>query len=231
MSNPCVLFDRILHTASPTGLREDCFMRTIFVVLALGTFLCAICCAQDPTEQSAAPQPSLGEIARQVRLKKQQREAQLAQAKAKQAPDSNSQSADATPTAPPPKTAHLVTNDETPERASVTPAAAHEPTSAEPDADKSAGDHAAQAENWKSQIVAQKNEIAALQQDITNLSNSIHFAGGNCVANCAQWNERQQQKQQEVETMKAQLEQQQKRLEEMQETARKAGFGSSVYDP
>ena len=64
-----------------------------------------------------------------------------------------------------------------------------------------------------------------------SLSDSIHFAGGNCIANCAQWNERQQQKQQEVDTMKAQLEQQQKALEEMQEAARKEGFGSSVYDP
>ena len=31
--------------------------------------------------------------------------------------------------------------------------------------------------------------------------------------------------------MKAQLEEQQKHLEEMQDTARKQGFGSSVYDP
>ena len=41
----------------------------------------------------------------------------------------------------------------------------------------------------------------------------------------------QQQKQQEVDTMKAQCEEQQKALEEMQEAARKEGFGSSVYDP
>jgi hypothetical protein len=31
--------------------------------------------------------------------------------------------------------------------------------------------------------------------------------------------------------MKAQLEEQQKALEEMQESARKEGFGSTVYDP
>jgi hypothetical protein len=31
--------------------------------------------------------------------------------------------------------------------------------------------------------------------------------------------------------MRAQLEQQQKKLEEMQESARKQGFGSQVYDP
>jgi hypothetical protein len=31
--------------------------------------------------------------------------------------------------------------------------------------------------------------------------------------------------------MKTQIEEQQTRLEEMQESARKQGFGSSVYDP
>jgi len=34
-----------------------------------------------------------------------------------------------------------------------------------------------------------------------------------------------------VEILKSQLEQQQKRLEEMQEEARHQGYGSAVYDP
>jgi hypothetical protein len=46
-----------------------------------------------------------------------------------------------------------------------------------------------------------------------------------------QWNERQQQKQQQVEVMKSQLEDQQKKLEDMQDSARQQGYGSSVYDP
>ena len=66
---------------------------------------------------------------------------------------------------------------------------------------------------------------------MTNLSDSVRYAGANCVANCAKWNERQQQKQEQVESMKAQLEEQQHRLEEMQEAARRQGFGSAVYDP
>lgn len=181
--------------------------------------------AQDPPPP--APTLSLGEIARQVKLKKQQREAQL---KAKEAVTHDAQASGATP-APPAKTAHLVTNDDAPERASVTPVSTHaaSPAPAEPQSDT--GDHQAKAENWKSQILAQKNAVAQLQQDMKSLSDSIHYAGGNCIANCAQWNERQQQKQQEVDTMKAQLEEQQKALEEMQEAARKEGFGSSVYDP
>jgi hypothetical protein len=51
------------------------------------------------------------------------------------------------------------------------------------------------------------------------------------VSNCVQWNEEQKRKQDQVETMKGELEQQQKRLEDLQEAARKQGFGSSVYDP
>ena len=46
-----------------------------------------------------------------------------------------------------------------------------------------------------------------------------------------QWNEQQLRKQEQLESMKAQLEQQQKSLEEFQDAARKQGFGSSVYDP
>jgi predicted ribosome quality control (RQC) complex YloA/Tae2 family protein len=45
------------------------------------------------------------------------------------------------------------------------------------------------------------------------------------------WNERQREKQQRVERMQAQLQEQKRRLEEMQDSARKQGYGSSVYDP
>ncbi len=79
--------------------------------------------------------------------------------------------------------------------------------------------------------MSQKAAVDSLKQQIEELSSSIHFAGANCVANCAQWNERQKEKQDQVESMKAQLDAQQKHLEEMQDAARKAGFGSSVYEP
>lgn len=212
-------------------------MRRLFLLLAAGPLLCSMSYAQDqpaqdqPSAAQAPPPPaptlSLGEIARQMKLKKQQREAQL---KAKEAANQSTRATEETP-APPAKTAHLVTNDDAPERASVTPVSAHAASSAPADSPADSGDHQAKADNWKSQIVAQKGAIASLEQEMKSLSDSIHFAGGNCIANCAQWNERQQQKQQEVDSMKAQLEEQKKALEEMQETARKEGFGSSVYDP
>jgi len=214
-------------------------MRKFLILMVAGASLSAISYAQtsqagdqQPSDsQSAAPQqPSLGDYARQLRLKKQQKEAQLQQAKAKQAQPADVQTADATPD-PQPKAAHIVTKDETPERATLTQTSVHQAQPVESDSQPATGDHAAQGENWKSQIFAQKQAIAALEQDIKSVGDSIHFAGGNCVANCAQWNEHQQQKQQDVETMKAQLEEQQKVLEDMQDKARKAGFGSSITDP
>jgi hypothetical protein len=43
--------------------------------------------------------------------------------------------------------------------------------------------------------------------------------------------ERQREKEQQLESMQTRLVEQQKRLEELQEAARKQGFGSSVYEP
>lgn len=87
------------------------------------------------------------------------------------------------------------------------------------------------SEEMREQIRVQKTQIADLQKQIDDLNASIRFAPGNCVRGCEQWNERQQQKQQQAEQMQAQLAEQKKQLEEMQESARKQGFGSSVYDP
>ena len=212
-----------------------------FLILIAGASLCAISYAQSSQPADSQPadaqpsesqpqQPSLGDYARQLRLKKQQRESQLQQAKAKPEQASEPQTAAVAPD-PQPKTAHIVTKDETPERATLTQASVRQVQPAESDSQPSNSDHAAQGENWKSQILAQKEAIAALEQDIKSVGESIHFAGGNCVANCAEWNEHQQQKQQEVETMKAQLEEQKKALEDMQDQARKAGFGSIVPEP
>ena len=214
-------------------------MRRLFVLLVASAFLCSISNAQEkqpagqdqPAQEQQSPPspaPSLGEIARQLKLKKQQKEAQLKQAKnAAQ----ETQASDAPTAAPPAKTAHLVTNDDAPEQASVTPVSTHPASSEKADSQTDNADHQAKAEQWKSRILAQKSAISALEQDIKSIGDSIHYAGANCVANCAQWNEKQQQKRQEVDTMKAQLEEARKQLEDMQESARKEGFGSSVYEP
>jgi hypothetical protein len=160
--------------------------------------------------------PSLGDAARQARQQKQQ---QQKDPQPKAAPGS--------------KTAKVITNDEIP--AHIVPVANHsgsgDESQAHAESQPSSGGPKIPAEQWKAQILSLKNAIASLQSDIARLNDSIHFAPANCVANCVQWNERQQQKQQQVEVMKSQLEDQQKKLEDMQDSARQQGYGSSVYDP
>ena len=215
-------------------------MQKFLSVVLAGSTLCAISFAQTQSSERVsdpqasvsqpAPQPSLGDYARQLRVKKQQKEAQLQQEKEKPVQPPEVQNAEA-PAGPQPKAAHIVTQDDTPERATVTTASVHQKVPVESEAQPSGADRNAQAQNYIAQILAQKNAIAALEQDIKAIGDSIHFAGGNCVANCAQWNEHQQEKQHEVETMKTQLEEQRKLLESLQEEARKAGFGGSVTEP
>jgi hypothetical protein len=175
--------------------------------------MCAISFAQDSQ--------SLGDVARQLRQKKQT-QAKDASAKQVATNDGEPAASDAAPS----KTPIVVTNDEGPAQPST-----KSQKKSEPDSQQTPADREAQGEKWKSRIQDQKNSVVALQKEIDAISSSIHYAGGNCVANCEKWNEHQEQKQHEVDAMKAQLEEQQKRLEEMQESARKQGFGSSVYDP
>ena len=205
--------------------------RRVFLLLAAGTFLSAfLAYGQDS--------PSLGDVARQSRLQKQQKDAP-----AKDTPAKDSQSKDAQEKAAPgtdatvknvqpAKPPHVITNDEMPSHLGSTVTAARGSQTPNTSLDQPGnGAQNASAEQYKSQIQAQKNAISSLQSQLNVLSESIHYAGGNCVSGCVQWNERQKQKQEQVEVMKAQLEEQQKRLEEMQDAARKQGFGSSVYDP
>ena len=148
--------------------------------------------------------PSLADLARRQRQQKQQAVA--------------------------PKASKVITNADLPESASSPslPTQTGAPTGA---SSLSASNQGASAEVWKSQIMAQKSAVSSMQSRISQLNDSIHFAGGNCVANCVQWNERQKQKMDEVERMKMQLDDENKKLETMQESARRQGFGSSVYEP
>jgi hypothetical protein len=164
--------------------------------------------------------PPLGDAARQARQQKQQKDVQSKENQGKEAQ--------------PPKAAKVITNDEIPGH--LSPALPHsadgggrtQPVSYMP----SASDRSkTPPEQWQSMILAQKNAISSMQNQIEKLNDSIHFASGSCVANCVQWNQRQREKQVQVEQMQAQLEDQKKRLEDMQESARRQGYGNSVYDP
>lgn len=150
--------------------------------------------------------PSLGDVARQQRK----------QSKASPGKDA--------------KPSKVITNEEIPEHdASDAP---HSSSTVESSNSTVSADGAkAPAEHWKSQIQSEKGQIAAAQKQIAQLNESIRFAPANCVGRCVEWNERQREKQQQVERMQTQLDAQKKHLEEMQESARKQGYGSSVYDP
>jgi acetyl-CoA carboxylase beta subunit len=87
------------------------------------------------------------------------------------------------------------------------------------------------AEQWKRQILAQKDAIANLQAQIDKLNDSIHFVVANEYTNGVQYNQHQVKKQENVAQMQQQLEEQKRNLAAMQEAARQAGMGSAVYDP
>jgi hypothetical protein len=151
---------------------------------------------------------TLGDLARQQRQQKEQ---------SKTAPAKDA------------KSSKVITNEEIPEHAEA--GSLHKVSAQENTTAAASNGPKISAEQWKAQIVAQKTQVVSLQNQIDELNESIRFAPPNCVANCVGWNERQREKQQRAERMQAQLEDQKKRLDDMQESARKQGYGSSVYDP
>ena len=225
-------------------MRRICRFSIFIFILGSASMFAARAQAQDD--------PSLGDVARQTRQQKQQKDVP---AKDAQSPDSqnkdgqnkdaqskgvshkDSQSVDAQSKGTPSKdaqlhrTSHVITDDEIPQypvSGVKTPAS---PTSHVEFAPDPAFGGKMSPDAIRSQIQDQKSGISALQTQITELNDSIHFAGANCVANCAVWNDSQLQKQRQVEDMRSELENAKQALEQMQDYARKMGFGSSVYDP
>jgi len=148
---------------------------------------------------------SLGDVARQQRQEKQ--------------------------TKPAPNPPKVITNEDIPESPEASaPSADDNPPHESGSAPPAASNHGS-AEQWKSRIQAQRNTIASLQGQIDKLNSSIHFSGPNCVYGCEQYNERQVKKQEQVEQLRKQLSDEQRKLDDLQEGARKAGFGNAVYEP
>jgi hypothetical protein len=154
--------------------------------------------------------PSLGDLARQQRQQKEQ-------SKAAQGKDAAA--------------SKVITNEEIPARAGSAQAAGSNGLGAHSTTPAPSNEAKQPAEHVRSQILAQKNQITSLQGQVDELNESIRFAPANCAANCVGWNERQREKQERAERMQAQLEEEKRRLEDLQDSARKQGFGSSVYDP
>ena len=83
----------------------------------------------------------------------------------------------------------------------------------------------------KAKCLAIKQEIKDYQAQLDKLRASSKFVEANRYVNGAQYNQHQLAKQQEADRMEKRLEQMKQKFADLQERARKAGFGSAVYDP
>ena len=147
---------------------------------------------------------SLGEVARQTRQKEK------AHAKA-------------------PK--KVITNEDMPESPTPPPAQHEAGGKTGPASDSAASPVPRSALEWRNMILAQKDHIETMQAQSNKLNASIHFVTANAYVNGAEYNQYQVKKQQEVKNLQKQLEEEWKKLSDMQEAARKEGMGAAVYDP
>jgi len=126
----------------------------------------------------------------------------------------------------------VVTDEDMPEHPeeSSTDATSDEIPHADPDVTPASA-VAHTGEQWKAAISQRKSAIADLKARIEKVQSSIHFVEANAYRNGVQYNKGQAHKQEEVERAQNQLVEMQKNLEKMQEDARRAGYGSAVWDP
>ena len=90
---------------------------------------------------------------------------------------------------------------------------------------------ASNGEELKAQCLSAKQQIKDFQSQLDKLRASIQYVEANRYSNGVQYNQHQMRKQEEADRMQKQLDQAKKKFADLQERARKAGFGSSVYDP
>jgi hypothetical protein len=163
----------------------------------------------------AAYGQSLGEIAREYREKQ------------------NAEQASGTP----PK---MITNKDLP----ANPEGYQAPREAQPSSGESnfgkAADRSAQrferqllaeqrvGEQWKRQIVEQENRVAAIQARIDQIDASIRSGG---VSAQGPYNRYQALQAEHAAQLQMHLDEQRRRLDAMQDAARRAGMHTAVYDP
>ena len=86
-----------------------------------------------------------------------------------------------------------------------------------------------EAARWKKQIVAQEDKIATLQGKIDEINAALHPAGS--AQFNGPYNKYQTTQMQRLADVQLQMDEQKKKLAEMQEEARRAGMHTTVYDP
>lgn len=85
------------------------------------------------------------------------------------------------------------------------------------------------AAQWKKQIVAQQDKIATLQGHVDEINATLHPAGS--AQFNGPYNRYQTAQMDKLANLQLQLDEQKKKLAEMQEEARQAGMHTTVYDP
>jgi hypothetical protein len=125
----------------------------------------------------------------------------------------------------------VITNEDIPESPMPTPAQHETGGKTDPVADSADSPAPRSALQWRDMILAQKDHIETMRAQINKLNASIHFVTANAYVNGAEYNQYQVRKQQEVKNLQKQLEEEWKKLSDMQEAARKEGMGAAVYDP
>ena len=94
----------------------------------------------------------------------------------------------------------------------------------------STADKMKSADEFKAAIQSQKQNVDSLQKQVDDTKASVHFVEANRYSNGVEYNEHQIQKQKEADRLQKQLDEEKSKLQDMQEQARKAGFGSTVYE-
>jgi len=176
--------------------------RKFFKIFALALLLTLAAYGQEP----------LGDVARQYREKKE------------------TDQTSSTPT-------KVITNQDLGEdsNAPAPPPSAQKPAQTAP---KTSADHAAQqaqaqereAQRWRGPILEQKHKIAYLQSQIDQANANIRSTYGSAAVD-GPFTRALVQAQQKVAQMQLQLDDLKRRLEDMQDAARRAGMQSQVYDP
>ena len=169
--------------------------------------------------------PSLGEIARQNRERQSEEEASGVKPKMitnKDVPQDPEGVESSRTTQPPAQRAYG--NSPYANPTSGNQSYRNQASANQPVADQRAG------EQWRERIEEQKNRVSTLQARIDHINEQIRARGGT-VQYDQPYSRYAAQAQERVAEMQQQLNEQQHRLEMMQEAARRAGMHTSIYDP
>ena len=84
---------------------------------------------------------------------------------------------------------------------------------------------------WREKILMQRDVIETLRAKINKLNSSIHFITASESSSAIEYNQYQVKAQQDVKAMQKQLDEEWKKLGDMEEAARKEGMGAALYEP